>query len=115
MWQGAVKRLCNRSKSCHVRKVARLLAQALNYRGIEWGLGWAFIRDANGQNAFSNLSRYETAIERGLYKALHELQRLQADRAPGGSIQPPLAVDVDAPEIPSGISERLALFGNNRI
>jgi predicted tellurium resistance membrane protein TerC len=29
MWQGAVKRLCNRSKSCHVRKVARLLAQAL--------------------------------------------------------------------------------------
>jgi hypothetical protein len=30
MWQGAVKRLCNRSKSCHVRKVARLLAQALS-------------------------------------------------------------------------------------
>jgi hypothetical protein len=29
MCQGAVKRLCNRSKSCHVRKVARLLAQAL--------------------------------------------------------------------------------------
>jgi hypothetical protein len=89
--------------------------ERFNYRGIEWGLGWAFIRDANGQNAFSNLSRYETAIERGLYKALHELQRLQADRAPAGSIPPPVAVDVDAPEIPEGISERLALFGNNRI
>jgi hypothetical protein len=78
--------------------------EGFNYRGIEWGLGWAFIRDANGQNAFSNLSRYETATERGLYKALHELQRLQADRAPAGSIPPPVAVDVDAPEIPSGIS-----------
>jgi hypothetical protein len=71
--------------------------------------------DRMGQNAFSNFSRYETAIEQGLYKALHELQRLQADRAPAGSIPPPVAVDVDAPELPSGISERLALFGNNRI
>src|SRR5215216_1246646 len=32
MWQGAVKRLCNPSESCHVRKVARLLAQALKCR-----------------------------------------------------------------------------------
>src|SRR5215218_2818236 len=31
MWQGAVKRLCNPSESCHVRKVARLLAQALSH------------------------------------------------------------------------------------
>src|SRR5215208_2980738 len=30
MCQGAVKRLCNHSKSYHVRKVARLLAQALS-------------------------------------------------------------------------------------
>src|SRR5215207_10976140 len=104
MYQEAVRRLCHPSESRHVRKVAHLLAQALYYRGIEWGFGWAFIRDANGQNAFSNLSRYETAIERGLYKALHELQRLQADRAPTGSIPPPVAVDVDAPEIPEGIS-----------
>src|SRR5688572_20100179 len=44
------------------------------FRGEERGLGWAFIRDAtNQQNAFSKLSRYETAIERGLYKAIHEL------------------------------------------
>src|SRR5215204_4346026 len=68
MYQEAVRRLCHPSESRHVRKVAHLLAQALYYRGIEWGFGWAFIRDANGQNAFSNLSRYETAIERGLYK-----------------------------------------------
>jgi hypothetical protein len=44
-------------------------------------LGRTFVRDANGANAFSKLSRYETTIERGLYKALHELQRLQAATA----------------------------------
>lgn len=65
-------------------------------------LGRAFVRDAGAANAFSKLSRYETAIERGLYKALHELQRLQAARAPVGSIPPPVAVDVDI----SGIPER---------
>ena len=78
--------------------------ERFEYRRIEWGLGWAFIRDANGQNNFSNLSRCETAIERSLYKALHELQRLQTDRAPAGSIKPPVAVNIDALEIPSRIS-----------
>ena len=48
-------------------------------------LGRTFIRDAEGANAFSKLSRYETAIERGLYRALHELQRLQAAAAPGAA------------------------------
>jgi hypothetical protein len=76
--------------------------ERFNHRGIEWDLGWAFIRDANGQDAFSNLSRYETAIERGLYKALHELQRLQAARAAAGSVPPPMAVDVDISGIPEG-------------
>jgi hypothetical protein len=65
-------------------------------------LGLAFIRDGNGANAFFKLSRYETTIERGLYKALHELQRLQTDRGAAGSIPPPLAVDVDISGIPEG-------------
>ena len=43
-------------------------------------LGRTFIRDAEGANAFSKLSRYETAIVGSLYRALHELQRLQAVR-----------------------------------
>ena len=64
-------------------------------------LGLCFIRDGNGVNAFSKLSRYETTMERGLYKALHELQRLQANRVAAGSILLPLAVDVDI----SGVSE----------
>ena len=52
-------------------------------------LGRTFARDANGANAFSKLSRYETTIERGLYKALHELQRLQASRGAGSGTPPP--------------------------
>jgi hypothetical protein len=49
-------------------------------------LGQTFIHDANEANAFSKLSRYETAIERSLYKALHELQRLQAARRANGNV-----------------------------
>jgi len=51
-------------------------------------LGRTFARDADRANAFSKLSRYETAIERQLYKALHELERRQAARN-GGSVPPP--------------------------
>jgi hypothetical protein len=58
-------------------------------------LGRTFARDATGANAFSKLSRYEITIERGLYKALHELQRLQAARGAGSGAPPPVAVDVD--------------------
>jgi hypothetical protein len=63
-------------------------------------LGRTFIRDADGANAFSKLSRYETAIERSLFRALHELQRLQVARRAGGGAPPPAAIDVDV----SGIS-----------
>jgi hypothetical protein len=63
-------------------------------------LGRIFVRDANNGNAFSKLSRYETAMERGLYKALHELQRLQAARRAGGNVLPPAAIDVDVSGVP---------------
>lgn len=46
------------------------------------------------------LLRYETAIERSIYKALHELQRIQAARA-GEKPPAPLAIDVDV----SGVKE----------
>ena len=47
----------------------------------EYAIGMAFIREASGDNAFLKLARYETALERSLYRALLELQRLQAVRA----------------------------------
>jgi hypothetical protein len=70
-----------------VEKTARLLeAESL-------ALSVAFKQDADNAGAFSKLSRYEAAIERSLYKALHELQRIQAAR--GNGQQPPsIAVDV---------------------
>ncbi len=58
-------------------------------------LGRTFIRDADEANAFSKLSRYETTIERSLYRALHELQRLQAARRSEEDVPPPAAIDVD--------------------
>jgi uncharacterized protein YbjQ (UPF0145 family) len=64
-------------------------------------LGRTFARDADKTNAFSKLSRYETTIERGLYKALHELERRQAARL-GANVPAPLAVDVDVSGIPEG-------------
>ena len=64
-------------------------------------LGRTFIRDADQANAFSKLSRYETTIWRSLYKALHELQRLQAARRTEGDVLPPIVLDMDV----SGVSE----------
>jgi hypothetical protein len=64
-------------------------------------LGRTFARDADKANAFSKLSRYETGIERQLYRALHELERRQAARQ-GGSVPVPVAVDVDVSEISEG-------------
>ena len=64
-------------------------------------LGRTFARDAEKANAFSKLSRYETTIERGLYKALHELERRQVARR-GGDVPVPLAMDVDVSGIPEG-------------
>ena len=60
-------------------------------------LGLTFSRDAAGANAFSKLSRYEAGIERALYRALHELQQLQAARrAKKGAPTLPLEILVDA-------------------
>ena len=46
-------------------------------------------------SVLSKLSRYEAGIGRGLYKALHELQRLQAARRADVNTIPPVAIDVD--------------------
>jgi hypothetical protein len=41
----------------------------------------------------NNLTRYESHLERSLYKTMHEIERLQAVRA-GRPMPPPMAVDV---------------------
>ena len=57
-------------------------------------LGEALSYDFANYDTYGKLIRYETSIERGFYKALHELQRLQAMRN-GQSVPAPLAVDID--------------------
>ena len=62
-------------------------------------LGRTFARDADQANAFSKLSRYETTIERALYRALHELERRQAARR-GAAVTPPQVLDVEVSGVP---------------
>ena len=45
-------------------------------------------------SAWLNLIRYETVIERQIYKALHELIRIQSARS-GKETPLPLAIDID--------------------
>jgi hypothetical protein len=71
-------------------------------------LGSAFLREAQASDGFTKLSRYQTAIQRSLYRAWHELERLQAARA-GVNVPPPVAVDVDvALEVSPAGPEELA-------
>ena len=55
----------------------------------------ATLGDAFGYAADSlgTLARYEAGLDRALYAALHELQRIQAARA-GGPVRIPVALDV---------------------
>jgi hypothetical protein len=50
------------------------------------------LRSLPGSQDLETIGRYESHIERGIYRALHELQRLQAART--GLLAPPLAMDV---------------------
>lgn len=52
------------------------------------------IRDMLANDEIEKLLRYETSIERSIYKALHELQRIQAARN-GEKPALPIAVDID--------------------
>jgi hypothetical protein len=54
---------------------------------------------SESEDSLGKLSRYETSIERSLYKALHELQRLQAARK-GEAVPLPVAVDIDVTGLP---------------
>ena len=57
--------------------------------------GTAFSRDAAYGNAIGKLSRYETAIERSLFRSLHALEQLQAARTEREASAPEIG---DAPD-----------------
>lgn len=52
------------------------------------------IKNTLGNDSIEKILRYETTIERSLYKALHELERLQAKRS-GKDTPVPAVVDVN--------------------
>jgi hypothetical protein len=72
------ERLTNQKKHNEAMICASKAKQLL--RREAQGPGAAFRRDAVHANALSKLSRYETAIERSLFRALHLFEQLQAAR-----------------------------------
>ena len=63
----------------------------------------AAARTLNGsRDTLAVLTRYEVTLERGLYAALHELQRLQAARA-GEDVPAPAALDVNVHGLPESL------------
>lgn len=81
-----------------LRRVLRVEAELfqegrVDYSDAERGIGFAFVK-SGGADRFATVSRYEAGLERSMFKALHELQRLQAARN-GEAVPLPVAVDVD--------------------
>lgn len=60
----------------------------------EKDFGSALSYDFANYDSYGKFTRYETCLERGIFKALHELQRIQAART-GEKLTLPVAVDVD--------------------
>ena len=52
-------------------------------------------------NTYAKLGRYEAQIQRGLYRAYHQLERLQAARR-GREVASPVVVEVDVNGVPDG-------------
>lgn len=67
-----------------------------NYMGKKYrhNLGQAFSTDFSNDDTYGKFIRYFTSIERGIYRTIHELQRLQAMRN-GQQVIPPAVIDVD--------------------
>ena len=57
-------------------------------------LGQALSFDLKGSDVLTKFTRYESQIQRGLFKAIHELQRLQATRK-GQPTTVPVTIDID--------------------
>jgi len=100
------------SNAWRLRRAVGIEAALLNVkRGdgtvLEDALSWKA-----GRDRLQLISRYEATLERSLYKALHELQRLQAARE-GQAVPLPESVDIEVSV--SGLDEpdEMALFGKN--
>ena len=103
--------LADRIVSCgwRLRRLLRVESRLFKEDGAH--LEQAFSN--SGREKMAVLSRYEATIERSLYKALHELQRLQAARR-GNTVPPPEVLDLDVSDVSIAAQEeprRMALPG----
>jgi hypothetical protein len=107
--------LADRIVSCswRLRRLLRVESRLFKEDGAQ--LEQAF--SAYGREKMAVLSRYEATIERGLYKALHELQRLQAARQ-GQTVPLPEAMDMEVSftaQGEPGTPGAMALLGKNEV
>ena len=61
---------------------------------LTYDVALGFSEGTSGDDKLSKLSRYETGLDRALYRCIHELQRLQAFRMDPASAPPILDLDV---------------------
>jgi hypothetical protein len=61
---------------------------------LTYEVGLAFSDGVSGADVLSKLARYDASLDRALYRAMHELQRLQAARK-GANVSAPAALDVN--------------------
>jgi len=85
------ERSCRMKDRPYHQACEREMEAANNLRSGVVALGRSF---ADEIASMSVLARYETTIDRALYRALHELQRLQAART-GERVPMPVAVDIN--------------------
>ena len=105
------------STAWRLRRAGVLETTLLNARSENSGLGvlanvfpWETDREK-----IQLLSRYEVTLERSLYRALHELQRLQAARH-GQAVPPPEVLDVEVSVSgPGEAASEMALLRKNKI
>jgi hypothetical protein len=91
-------------------RLRRVVAVETMHFNREHSVDYAF--NNCGREKMGVLSRYEMTLERSLYKALHELQRLQAARD-GQAVPPPEAVDVDISISTRDEGHQMALLGES--
>jgi hypothetical protein len=65
-------------------------APLVEAQGLPAQRAWAYMRDANGGNALSKLSRYETALLREYDRSRQELEKMQKIRAVRAPQPPPV-------------------------
>lgn len=71
-----------------------LIDMTIDNMRIKFTLGRIMHEELKSQSTLTIFQRYESNIERSLFKLLHELQRLQAARN-GGPVSIPAALDLN--------------------